>query len=92
MELLKQYQDEIDRLSKRSKYSEASFMDLFKTFQNAPDPVHCLDTLMKQYASTSSESSIEIDKLKSEIEQYDAEFSTLKNQDIKIQRYDYINI
>ena len=86
MELLKQYQDEVDRLSKRSKYSEASFMDLFKTIQDAPDPVPCLDTLMKQYASSTSESRIEIDKLRSEIEQYDAEFSTLKNQDIKIQR------
>lgn len=40
--LLKQYQEEIDRLTKRAKHSEAAFLSLYTQLTEAPDPAHAL--------------------------------------------------
>jgi homeobox protein cut-like len=37
--LLKLYQEEIDELTKRCKYSENSFLSLYKLLADAPDPI-----------------------------------------------------
>lgn len=44
--LLKQYQEEIDRLTLRSKFSENAFLAVYKLLSNAPDPVHNLSSLI----------------------------------------------
>ena len=44
--LLKQYQDEIDRLTKRSKFAENSFLEMYRILANAPDPVLAISNAM----------------------------------------------
>eukprot|EP00742_Colponemidia_sp_Colp-10_P008695 GILJ01009433.1.p1 GENE.GILJ01009433.1~~GILJ01009433.1.p1 ORF type:complete len:623 (+),score=133.41 GILJ01009433.1:42-1910(+) len=41
--LLKTYQEEIDRLSKRSKFAEQAFLSVYKQLREAPDPVVYLE-------------------------------------------------
>eukprot|EP00743_Colponemidia_sp_Colp-15_P011987 GILK01013505.1.p1 GENE.GILK01013505.1~~GILK01013505.1.p1 ORF type:complete len:576 (+),score=142.00 GILK01013505.1:23-1750(+) len=41
--LLKTYQEEIDRLSKRSKFAEQAFLSLYKQLREAPDPAVFLE-------------------------------------------------
>ena len=84
-ELLKAYQEEIDQLSRRSKFSEASFSSLHKVLFEAPDPSPALDGLVSMVASKSSHQ-LEIERLRAELAQYDEEFQQLKNQDITIRR------
>ena len=89
--LLKSYQDEIDQLSRRSKFCESSFLTLYKSISEAPDPVPIIE-LYIQNVSSSSIHQLEIEKLKIELSQYEEEFSLLKNQDITIRKLeDQIN-
>lgn len=84
-ELLKLYQDEIDQLSNRSKFSEKSFYNLYKQVYDAPNPVTAIEGLIN-LVTAGSTNTLEIERLKSELSQYDAEFQQLKNQDITIRR------
>lgn len=84
-EVLKAYQEEIDQLSRRSKFSEASFYSLYKSLYEAPDPCCALEFLING-ASSSSVHQLEIERLRSELSQYEEEFQQLKNQDITIRR------
>lgn len=84
-ELLKAYQEEIDQLSRRAKFSESAFHGLYKAIYDAPDPVTAIDSLITQLSSTSTHQ-LEIERLRAELAQYDLEFQQLKNQDITIRR------
>jgi homeobox protein cut-like len=84
-ELLKLYQEEIDQLSRRSKFSESTFYSLYKSIYDAPNPSISIEGLINMVAATST-SQFEIERLKSELAQYDEEFQLLKNQDITIRR------
>jgi homeobox protein cut-like len=84
-ELLKLYQDEIDQLSNRSKFSEKSFYNLYKQVYDAPNPVTAIEGLIN-LVTAGSTNTLEIERLKSELNQYDEEFQQLKNQDITIRR------
>ena len=84
-ELLKLYQDEIDQLSNRSKYSEKSFYNLYKQIYDAPNPATAMEGLIG-LVTAGSTNSLEIERLKAELTQYDEEFQQLKNQDITIRR------
>ncbi len=84
-ELLKAYQEEIDQLSKRSKAAETAFFSIFKSLMDAPDPCICMDGLLRT-VSMGSTHQLEIERLRSELSQYDEEFQQLKNQDITIRR------
>ena len=44
--LLKNYQTEIDSLTKRSKFAETCFLSLYKLLADAPDPAKMLDNWM----------------------------------------------
>ena len=46
--LLKAYQSEIDNLTRRSKLSETSFLNLYKLLSDAPDPYPLLDAAVDQ--------------------------------------------
>ncbi len=85
MELVKAYQEEIDQLSRRSKFSESSYLGIHKSLYDAPNPVEIFEILMANSISESSQQ-LEIDRLTSELRQYDQEFQQLKNQDITIRR------
>lgn len=84
-ELLKAYQEEIDQLSKRSRFTETSFGNIYKALYEAPDPAPCIESLFNTINSGTVHS-LEIERLKTEIRQYDEEFQRLKNQDITIRR------
>lgn len=84
-DLLKAYQEEIDQLAKRSKFSESSFFSIYKSLSDIPDPSECIDELLRTLTSGSTQQ-LEIERLKAELRQYDEEFQQLKNQDITIRR------
>jgi hypothetical protein len=66
MELLKSYQEEIDRLSKRAKYGEGCFVELVKVISAPMDPVSAISTLLKMNASDNTliaEQSLELERL-----------------------------
>jgi len=42
--LLKNYQTEIDSLTKRSKFAETAFLNIYKLLADAPDPAKMLDS------------------------------------------------
>lgn len=84
-ELLKAYQEEIDQLSRRSKFSETAFYGLYKAVYEAPDPALTIEALINMVTTTSTHQ-FEVERLKGELEQYEAEFQQLKNQDITIRR------
>lgn len=46
--LLKAYQGEIDNLTRRSKTSETSFLNVYKLLADAPDPYPLLDAAVDQ--------------------------------------------
>ncbi|KAJ1558237.1 hypothetical protein HK096_002771, partial [Nowakowskiella sp. JEL0078] len=56
--LLKAYQNEIDSMSKRSKFSESAFLNLYKVLADAPDPVPLITV-----AANSSQQELEITNL-----------------------------
>lgn len=84
-EILKCYQEEIDQLSRRSKNCETTFFTLFKALYELPDPSECIEGLINT-VMTGSTNQLEIERLRSELSQYDVEFQQLKNQDITIRR------
>ncbi len=66
LDVLKAYQEEIDQLSKRSKFSEAAFYGLYKAIYDAPDPTTLIDGLLN-HVNSSSSYQLEIERLKSEL-------------------------
>jgi len=54
--LLKNYQTEIDSLTKRSKFAETCFLSLYKLLADAPDPAKMLENWMVHYFILPSES------------------------------------
>jgi homeobox protein cut-like len=76
---------EIDSLSRRSKLSESAYVGIYKSLYDAPDPAFYLEQLLSTQSSSNSYL-LEIEKLKSELSQYEEEFQTLKNQEITIRR------
>lgn len=82
--LLKAYQEEIDHLTRRAKFAENAFFQLYKGLYAAPDPVPALAV-----AASSSEMDdlvAENHKLQRELKEYEAEFVSLKNQEITIRK------
>ncbi|KAL6758283.1 CASP C terminal-domain-containing protein [Haematococcus lacustris] len=83
--LLKQYQDEIDRLSKRSKHSETAYLELYQKLYEAPDPAPALATALET-ASRAAELEAQCRKIAQELAEYKAESSSIKNQDLTIRK------
>ena len=84
-EILKCYQEEIDQLSRRSKFCETTFFSLYKSLFELPDPAVMIEGLLNSVMSGST-NQLEIERLRGELAQYEEEFQQLKNQDITIRR------
>ena len=82
-ELLRSYQEEIDKLTRRARAADGAFFALYKSLYEAPDPAPALAESLSS-RSGSAASALEVQRLRGEIAAYDAEFATLKNQDITI--------
>ncbi|OMJ20371.1 Protein CASP [Smittium culicis] len=66
--LLKAYQNEIDNLSKKMKFSENTFISLFKVLSEAPDPEPFLSRLLEEKKNSSEDANLklQISKLQNE--------------------------
>lgn len=81
--LLRAYQEEVDHLTRRAKFSENAFFMMYKELYAAPDPVSSLEVVADMKVPELEE---ENKKLRRELREYEAEFASLKNQDITIRR------
>ena len=81
--LLRSYQEEVDKLTRRSRFAESSFLSLYKALYEAPDPSQPLRRSAQQSAQ-SHKLQYELAKAQAEVAEYEREFSLLKNQDITI--------
>lgn len=79
--LLRAYQEEVDSLTRRAKFSENAFFMMYKELYAAPDPVSSLEVINDLKVSEVEE---ENKKLRRELRDYETEFASLKNQDITI--------
>lgn len=80
--LLRAYQEEIDSLTKRAKFAENAFFMLYKGLYAAPDPVPSLEAAAADTKLAELEEANH--KLARELQDYEAEFASLTNQDITI--------
>ncbi|KAG2490870.1 hypothetical protein HYH03_010788 [Edaphochlamys debaryana] len=83
--LLKHYQEEIDRLTKRAKHGETAYLDLYQKLYEAPDPAPAL-ALAFEHASRATELEATCKKLSTELAEYKAESAQIKNQDLTVRK------
>ncbi|PNH04179.1 Protein CASP [Tetrabaena socialis] len=83
--LLKQYQEEIDRLTKRAKHGETAFLDVYQKLYEAPDPAPAL-ALAFEHASRATDLEAQCKKLATELAEYKAESSQIRNQDVTVRK------
>lgn len=83
--LLKQYQDEIDRLTKRSKHGESAFLELYQKLYEAPDPAPVLSAAFET-ASRVADLEAQCKKMSHELAEFRAESTQIKNQDLTIRK------
>ncbi|XP_062214810.1 protein CASP-like isoform X2 [Phragmites australis] len=88
--LLKSYQEEVDNLTKRAKFGENAFLNIYQKLYEAPDPYPVLASMADQDQKLSE---LETDnrKMKLELEEYRAEAAHLKNQQATIRRLEERN-
>lgn len=88
--LLKGYQEEVDNLTKRSKFGENAFLNIYQKLYEAADPVPAL-TAGTESASKVAELELENRKMKQELEEYRSEAAHLKNQQATVRRLEERN-
>ncbi|GAV78859.1 CASP_C domain-containing protein [Cephalotus follicularis] len=83
--LLKGYQEEVDNLTKRAKFGENAFLNIYQKVYEAPDPYPALASISEQDLKLSE---LESDnrKMKVELEEFRTEATHLKNQQATIRR------
>ncbi|GAQ87720.1 Transcription factor/CCAAT displacement protein CDP1 [Klebsormidium nitens] len=88
--LLKAYQEEVDNLTKRAKFGENAFLNVYQKLYEAPDPVSCLASA-SETAARVAELEAENRRFRQELEEYRAEASNLKNQQVTVRRLEERN-
>ncbi|KAL8141852.1 hypothetical protein V2J09_014884 [Rumex salicifolius] len=88
--LLKGYQEEIDNLTKRAKFGENAFLNIYQKLYEAPDPYPALASI-EERDSKISELESGNRKMKVELEEFRAEAAHLKNQQATIRRLEERN-
>ncbi|XP_009408262.2 protein CASP isoform X1 [Musa acuminata AAA Group] len=83
--LLKNYQEEVDNLTKRAKFGENAFLNIYQKLYEAPDPYPALASFAEQDEKL-SELESENRKMKLELEEYRSEATHLRNQQATIRR------
>lgn len=79
--LLKSYQNEIDNLTKKSKFVETSFFKVYKEISEAPDPKPLLSNSLKSFKASSETSALkhEIAQLQEKLQRY-SDYETIKSK------------
>ncbi|KAL5818009.1 hypothetical protein ACOSQ3_026387 [Xanthoceras sorbifolium] len=88
--LLKGYQEEVDNLTKRAKFGENAFLNIYQKLYEAPDPYPALASIAEQDLKL-SELESENRKMKVELEEFRTEATHLKNQQSTIRRLEERN-
>lgn len=88
--LLKGYQEEVDNLTKRAKFGENAFLNIYQKLYEAPDPYPALASIA-ELDTKISELESENRKMKVELEEFRAEAAHLKNQQATIRRLEERN-
>ncbi|KAL4348415.1 hypothetical protein GQ457_17G027410 [Hibiscus cannabinus] len=88
--LLKGYQEEVDNLTKRAKFGENAFLNIYQKLYEAPDPYPALASIAEQDLKI-SELESENRKMKVELEEFRTEAMHLKNQQATIRRLEERN-
>ncbi|KAI3976207.1 hypothetical protein MKX01_019153 [Papaver californicum] len=88
--LLKGYQEEVDNLTKRAKFGENAFLNIYQKIYEAPDPYPALASIAEQNLIL-SELESENHKMKVELEEFRTEATHLKNQQATIRRLEERN-
>ncbi|XP_031279055.1 protein CASP isoform X2 [Pistacia vera] len=88
--LLKGYQEEVDNLTKRAKFGENAFLNIYQKLYEAPDPYPALASIAEQDLKM-SELESENRKMKVELEEFRTEATHLKNQQATIRRLEERN-
>lgn len=88
--LLKGYQEEVDNLTKRAKFGENAFLNIYQKLYEAPDPYLALASIAEQDLKL-SELESENKKMKVELEEFRTEATHLKNQQATIRRLEERN-
>eukprot|EP00850_Spirogloea_muscicola_P010406 SM000061S19233 [mRNA] locus=s61:261247:266684:- [translate_table: standard] len=88
--LLKSYQEEVDNLTKRAKFSENAFLNVYQKLYEAPDPVPALASATE---ASSRVGELEQDnrRMKQELEEFRAESAHLRNQQATVRRLEERN-
>ncbi|XP_028792831.1 protein CASP [Neltuma alba] len=88
--LLKGYQEEVDNLTKRAKFGENAFLNIYQKLYEAPDPYPALASIAEQDLKL-SELESENRKMQVELEEFRTEATHLKNQQATIRRLEERN-
>lgn len=88
--LLKGYQEEVDKLTKRAKFGENAFLNIYQKLYEAPDPYPILSSIADKDAKLSDLES-ENRKMRVELEEFRTEATHLKNQQATIRRLEERN-
>jgi homeobox protein cut-like len=88
--LLKGYQEEVDNLTKRAKFGENAFLNIYQKLYEAPDPAPALSSAT-ELAGKIAELELENRKMKQELEEYHTETAYLKNQQATVRRLEERN-
>ncbi|XP_057747223.1 protein CASP-like isoform X1 [Arachis stenosperma] len=88
--LLKGYQEEVDNLTKRAKFGENAFLNIYQKIYEAPDPYPSIASVAEQDLKL-SELESENRKMKVELEEFRTEATHLKNQQATIRRLEERN-
>jgi len=81
--LVKAYQEEIDRITKRAKFGEGAFLALYQKLYEAPDPAPALTASLESLSRT-AELEAQTRKMAQELADYRAESEGIKNQEVTI--------
>jgi hypothetical protein len=86
--LLKHYQEEIDRLTRRSKTAETSFLNLYKSLFELQDPVPIMEISLGQASQLIkfAEADQENKKLMAEQAEFAKELQGIKNQEVTVRK------
>ncbi len=83
--VIRAFQAEVDALTRRQSSAETAFLSLYRSLDDAPDPVPVLREASIEVRRLTSEAA-EVEGLRQQLADYDREFTSLKNQDATIRR------
>ena len=83
--VIRAFQAEVDALTHRQSSAETAFLSLYRSLDDAPDPLPVLRSAATEVRRL-GEGAADADKLRQQLAEYDKEFTSLKNQDATIRR------